>query len=227
MNDWGAVTYGDPCRECGFAWTTTLDEAVVVIAKCPTVLKGLLHGASGDERRPDLAWSVRAYVCHVADNLRIWAERLVGVRDGGPSEVGGYDENELARARHYDSVALRAAQWSLARSVKDWLGAVNASPRTGTLMVHPERGELTLLDVTARTPTTPSTTSMTSRRRSPANQASALPPSLGNRLARSPSADAERVQARLTRCVLNRSSQRLGRTLVRVSSSRGFVEVGR
>ncbi len=149
MNDWGAVTYGDPCRECGFAWTTTLDEAVVVVANCPGALLGLLAGASGDERRLDLAWSVgSAYVCHVADNLRIWAERLVAVEDGHPAEVDGYDENALAHARGYESIPLRAAQWSLGRSVEDWLRAVNDSPRTGTLMIHPERGELSLLDVT-------------------------------------------------------------------------------
>ena len=148
MNDWGAVTYGDPCRECSFAWTSTLDEAVVVVADCPGVLQGLLTGASGDERRFDLAWSVGAYVCHVADNLRIWAERLVGVEDGRPAHVGGYDENELAHARRYESIPLRAAQWSLRRSVEDWFRAVNDSPHTGTLMIHPKRGELSLLDVT-------------------------------------------------------------------------------
>ncbi len=148
MNEWGAVTYGDPCRECGFAWSTTLDEAVVVVENCPGALLGLLGGASGDERRLDLAWSVGVYVCHVADNLRIWAERLVAVEDGHPAEVGGYDENELAHARRYDSIPLRAAQWSLGRSVEDWLRAVNGSPHTGTLMIHPERGELSLLDVT-------------------------------------------------------------------------------
>lgn len=71
MNDWGAVNYGDPCRECGFVWTTTLEEAEVVVANCPVALHGLVAGSSGDERRPDLAWSVGAHVCHVADILRI------------------------------------------------------------------------------------------------------------------------------------------------------------
>jgi hypothetical protein len=61
--------------------------------------------------------------------------------------VGGYDENELARARNYAMIPLEAALWSLRRSVAEWLEAVDMSSRLGTLMVHPERGELDLHDV--------------------------------------------------------------------------------
>jgi methionyl-tRNA formyltransferase len=51
----------------------------------------VLAGATGSEQLPELAWSVGAYVCHVADNLRIWTERLMGVAlaegDGVPGTV--------------------------------------------------------------------------------------------------------------------------------------------
>jgi hypothetical protein len=90
---------------------------------------------------------VAAYVSHVADNLRIWAERLMGVALGASPMVGGYDENELARARNYDLIPLEAALWSLARSVAEWSKAVAASRRQGTLMTHPERRDLDLLAV--------------------------------------------------------------------------------
>ncbi len=147
MNEWGASEYGDPCRECGFAWTTTLREAREAVAGVPAAYARLLDGASGHERHPDLEWSVGEYVCHVADNLRIWAERLMGVTGGGPAEVGGYDERALAEARGYRTIVLRAARWSLDRSVADWQHAVARSDDRGLVLIHPDRGALTLADV--------------------------------------------------------------------------------
>lgn len=47
-------------------------------------LPAILEGRTGSERHPDLAWSVGAYVCHINDNLRIWAERLVAFALGPP-----------------------------------------------------------------------------------------------------------------------------------------------
>ena len=88
----------------------------------------MLVGAIGTERHPDLEWSVSAYVSHVADNLRIWAERLAGIAAGAPPEVGGYDESALARARGYQQIPLQAALWSLSRSVAGWQHAVGADP---------------------------------------------------------------------------------------------------
>ena len=147
MANWGASKYGNPCRECSFAWTTTIDVGIALVSNLPDSISELLAGSTGIERHPQLGWSVGAYVCHVGDNLRIWAERLVGVLEGGVIEVHGYDEQKLALARHYDGIPLQAAQWSLGRAVGDWCDAVMRSPRSGVIMVHPERGELTLTDV--------------------------------------------------------------------------------
>ncbi len=145
--DWGATNYGDPCPECGFEWATTIDGGIALVSNLPDSISELVAGSTGKERHPQLAWSVGAYVCHIADNLRIWAERLVGVREGGVTDVHGYDENELARVRYYQGIPLGAAQWSLGRSVDDWCDAVARSPRSGGIMVHPERDELKLTDV--------------------------------------------------------------------------------
>jgi DinB superfamily len=147
MNDWGASVYGDPCRECGFTWAVSMPDALAHISNIPSVYHALLADRSGRERHPGLGWSVAEYVSHVADNLRIWAERLMGVVEGGPPLVGHYDENELAHARHYREIPLPAALWSLTRSVDDWLTAVEASADSGVVLVHPERGELTRSDV--------------------------------------------------------------------------------
>jgi hypothetical protein len=147
MNQWGTSVYGDPCHQCGFRWTGTLAEARATVAGIPAAYVRLLAGATGRERHHDLGWSAGEYVCHVADNLRIWAERLMGVAEGGPTRVGGYEENELARARDYPSISLPAALWSLGRSVEDWQRAVDRSDTAGIVLVHPERGAQTLVEV--------------------------------------------------------------------------------
>ena len=35
MSDWGRTTYGDPCRDCGFAWTATGEESAAVLKAIP------------------------------------------------------------------------------------------------------------------------------------------------------------------------------------------------
>lgn len=147
MSTWGPTTYGEPCRECGYAWTITLDDALTLVRGIPATYEAALEGATGTERHSDLSWSVGAYVCHVADNLRIWAERLAGVAAGASPEVAAYDENELAAARRYEHIALQAAIWSLRRSVDDWLSAVGEARAAGVVLRHSERGELELLEV--------------------------------------------------------------------------------
>ena len=147
MHDWGASTYGEPCGQCGFSWTIDTDEAVAMVVGLAARYGSLLEGATGDEQHPRLAWSVSAYVCHVADNLRIWAERLAGIAAGADGHVGAYDESLLGRARHYESIPLVAALWSLTTAVEDWSDVVGRSRRVGPVLVHPERGEQTLADV--------------------------------------------------------------------------------
>jgi hypothetical protein len=120
---------------------------VAIVADLPSSYRSILDDATGDERGASLEWTPVAYVCHVGDNLRIWAERLMGVARGASTEVSGYDQDLLARARHYDGVALEGARWSLERAVTDWLEAVECSEPTGTVLVHPERGPLTLEEV--------------------------------------------------------------------------------
>ena len=84
MSEWAVALYGDPCRGCGYRWTIGNGAAVIMGSEVPATFGRVLAGATGKERHPDLAWSASAYVSHVADNLRIWAERLAGVTAGAP-----------------------------------------------------------------------------------------------------------------------------------------------
>lgn len=151
MSDWGPALYGNPCHGCGFDWGISADEAAELVGVMPGAYARILAeaGSDGSERSPELAWSARAYVCHVGDNLRIWAERLEGVCRGASPVVPPYDEGLLAVARSYEGVALPAALWSLERAVGEWQLAVAdaGAAGAGLRLIHPDRGEQTLIDV--------------------------------------------------------------------------------
>jgi hypothetical protein len=106
----------------------------------------LLADADGTECHSDLSWSVSSSVCHVADNLRIWAERLAGF-GAGEMGVAPYDERLLAAARRYADIPLAAALWSLERARGDWHAAVARAPHEGLVVIHSECGEMRLEDI--------------------------------------------------------------------------------
>jgi hypothetical protein len=146
-NELWVEAYGDPCRECGFEWSQSAGDAVAAVEGLPERFAGLLAGTSGDEVPAGCTWSAKAYVFHVADNLRVFAERLEGVRAGGPSSLVGYDENELAAARHYEEMALPAALWSVTNAVPLWVGAARTALAAGTWYTHSEYGELSAAEI--------------------------------------------------------------------------------
>ena len=152
MDEWSIATYGDPCRQCGYRWSLSLEEILDVMGDLPAGYRLVTARASGAERHPELAWSVTAYVCHVADNLRIWAERLQGALLGSTRAVRSYDDNLLAEARGYDGIDLQAALWSLTGAVGEWTATVleaRSRERSGPplALLHPERGEIRLVEV--------------------------------------------------------------------------------
>ena len=144
---WGQSLYGNPCRECGYDWSITPEDALALMASIPARYAALVGDSDGSHRHPDLGWSAAAYVCHVTDNLRIWAERLAGCALGGDRRVPGYDENLLAWARAYECVPVAGALWSLRHAVDGWIEAVDLARRERVVLIHAERGEQTALDV--------------------------------------------------------------------------------
>jgi hypothetical protein len=144
---WGAALYGQPCRECGFDWSLSADDALHVVGEIADAFDVRLSEATGTERHPDLSWTPTAYVCHVTDNLRIWAERLAGAVDGGDVEVAGYDQDLLARARNYDAVSLSGALWSLHWAADAWTEMVADALDDGVVLEHDARGAQRAEDV--------------------------------------------------------------------------------
>jgi hypothetical protein len=146
-NRWWIREYGEPCRECGFDWATPPEDAITAVEGLPARLEQAAAGVSGDAVPPGCTWSVTAYVFHVADNLRIFAERLEGVRAGGPIALVGYDENELAAARRYAELSLPAARWSLSQSVPLWATASRAALAERRVFDHSEYGPLSAAEI--------------------------------------------------------------------------------
>ena len=89
-----------------------------------------------------------AYVCHVVDNLRIWAEGLAaGVRLSRRVDVPGYDPDLLAEARRYHLIAPVAALWSLERAAAAWSDSVTAALDHDVVLWHAARGVQRAADV--------------------------------------------------------------------------------
>ncbi len=144
---WGKARYGDPCRDCGFRWPARTDEALAFIADVPRLYADLLTGRDARRTHPDLGWSAGEYVCHVTDNLRIWAERLAAAALGGSPQVTSYDSDLLASARVYRAVPAAGSLWSLRHAVDAWSGAVTMAVEAQVVLVHDARGTLQARDV--------------------------------------------------------------------------------
>lgn len=147
MESWGAALYGDPCRECGYEWSIGPRAALGLVAGIPARYADLLAGTDGSQRHPGLGWTAGGYVCHVTDNLRIWAERLAGAALGGSRHVPGYDENLLGQARGYQLVPLAGALWSLQHAALDWQEAIDLALEREVVLLHAGRGEQRAADV--------------------------------------------------------------------------------
>lgn len=147
MSEWGRATYGDPCRECGYEWSISQQDAIQLVMDMPAALRKLVAGKDVSVRHPDLSWSLLEYVCHVADNLRISAERLAGIAAGASREISSYDQDLLAVARNYSRVPIEGALWSLERATSDWKDAIEVASRAEVIVLHPERGDQSVLDV--------------------------------------------------------------------------------
>lgn len=147
MTMWGAGFYGDPCGECGFAWSISPEDATALILDAPRRFAELLDGADGSVRHPDLTWSVKAYVCHVADNLRGWAERIRSGTASGQTLLRPVDPDDMAAIRGYEHMPLETALWSLKHSASIWADAVAGSGGLHVEFTHPTRGQQSLAEL--------------------------------------------------------------------------------
>jgi hypothetical protein len=144
---WGPERFGDPCRECGLDWSFSADEAVAMVMGMADRYEESIGSAPGSLRHPDLGWTVGGYVCHVADNLHIWAQWLAGAALRGEVAVPGYEEQLLGEARYYGRVPVGGALWQLRQATQSWHQAVTVARADRIVLEHETRGPQSAEDV--------------------------------------------------------------------------------
>lgn len=135
---WGAALFGEPCRECGFGWSITPQQAVAWVRGFEEHARQAAGSLTGDERLD--GWSIAEYVCHVGDNLRQWAERIQAARLAGQRDVAGYDPDALGDARGYASIPLEVGLWSAGNAAERWADVLTAAVDEGVELQHARRG---------------------------------------------------------------------------------------
>jgi hypothetical protein len=144
---WGPDRFGDPCRECGLDWSFDADAAVAMVVGIPDAYESAIGTADGALRHPQLGWPLGGYVCHVADNLHIWAQWLAGAALRNEAAVPGYDEVLLSEARYYTRIPVGGALWQLRQATHSWQQAVAAARAAGVVLAHETRGPQSASDV--------------------------------------------------------------------------------
>ena len=148
VDAWGARLYGDPCGTCGYAlWGSDVETCVGVVFEMLPMYAELAERWDGSERHPDLGWSVAGYVSHVADNLRIWAERIEGVAAGDDAQVPGYNQDVLSEARQYDDIGIHSALWSLRNAAHCWQSAISCGVALDITLIHERQSSQSTLDI--------------------------------------------------------------------------------
>lgn len=121
----------------------------MLIAGAPVRYRELTEGLVGSEHPPGASWTVAGYVAHVADNVRIWAERLGGLARG-EGRVVPFDQDALAEVRGYGSLPLEAVLFSFERAAVDWAAIwEEVTERDDLVLHHPEMGAQPMRGVVA------------------------------------------------------------------------------
>lgn len=140
----GPDEYGNPCRECNFSWETAPSIRDARHHETHEILDAFVLHENLDTRAPKLQWSIREYLCHIADNEQIWATRFTQPVPYPTTNViiTPYDQDELAKNNGYDQIPtqkiaarLHTARNKLLFAIKNLDDALN--------FYHPERGTLT------------------------------------------------------------------------------------
>jgi hypothetical protein len=133
------------CPECEFAWDLDFDDTLKVIGDAPSQIAGQLDERDGMVAQPDGSWNATAYVWHLTDLARAWAERWVQIAHDPGSELIGFDPDELAAARNYRELPTAPGLWALREAVRMLLDATGLLSETAEFL-HGDWGPGTVAD---------------------------------------------------------------------------------
>jgi hypothetical protein len=89
------------------------------------------------------------YVWHLVDVLRIGTERLLTLTHDPDRGITCWDENALARDRHYHELSPVVGLIALTSAARDWVTAALAAPASARVR-HPQFGMLGAAEVITR-----------------------------------------------------------------------------
>lgn len=121
---------GEPpgkCPQCGYSWMTTFSTACDLIESSPPRFDAAFDGRDGMARPTDGSWNATAYVWHLTDLSRSWAERWVQISLNPGSRLVGWDPDELAEVRGYRSLPTESGLWALRGAANDLMTATKAA----------------------------------------------------------------------------------------------------
>jgi hypothetical protein len=133
------------CPACGFDWSIDAEDALIVIVSSPNRFEAALAGRDGMKSQADGSWNATAYLWHLTDLTRSWAERWVQISDMPGSQLVGWDPDELAEVRGYRSLPTSAGLWAL-RSAVEAFAEATATVTFDTSFEHGDWGEGNVAD---------------------------------------------------------------------------------
>jgi hypothetical protein len=116
------------CPACGYDWTIDASDALRLIVSSPDRFEAALDGRDGMHPQADGSWNATAYLWHLTDLARSWAERWVQIGTAPGSRLVGFDPDELADVRGYRSLPTSAGLWALRSGVGTFVEITGTLP---------------------------------------------------------------------------------------------------
>ncbi len=121
-----------------------------MVAEAPANLRFDLDRLDRRKRPAPDVWSPAMYLWHLVDVLRIGTERLWTLGLDPSAGVPCWDEEALARERHYAELSPVVAQRAFGDAVATWMGAASQAADLGGGVSHAAVGELAAADLIRR-----------------------------------------------------------------------------
>lgn len=137
------------CAECGFDWGVSRHSAIDLVAAGPDAAARALAGVMDPMHQAGARWSASMYVWHLVDVLRIGTERLLTLTHDPASGIPCWDENALARDRHYHRLSPVVGLIALRSAACEWVTVALAAPAIAQVR-HPQFGTLGDVEVIRR-----------------------------------------------------------------------------
>ena len=135
----------ESCSTCGWSWSTSPEDALAAIGSAPGCYAELLADRDGMVPAADGGWNATAYLWHLTDLSRSWAERWIQLRAMPGSLLAGWDPDALAEARNYRELPTAAAEWALREAVSSFIAQSHAVGLDATFQ-HGDWGQGSVAD---------------------------------------------------------------------------------